>query len=93
VSGAAGGLPAYDELLDERGALCPMPVIALARAFSADPVPDRVLLLADDPAAATDIPAWCSLRRRGLLWTGSTADGVPAFLVSSAPAEEPTATP
>jgi TusA-related sulfurtransferase len=93
VSGTAEELPAYDVLLDERGALCPMPVIALARAFSAEPPPDRVLLLADDPAATTDIPAWCSLRRRGLLWTGSTTDGVPAFLVSSAPADAVPATP
>jgi tRNA 2-thiouridine synthesizing protein A len=84
---AAEGLPAYDVLLDERGALCPLPVIALARAFSADPVPERVLLLADDPAATTDIPAWCSLRRRGLEWTGTAADGTPAFLVTSTAGE------
>lgn len=85
MSGAAAEeLPAYDVLLDQRGALCPLPVIALARAFAAEPVPDRVLLLADDPAATTDIPAWCSLRRRALLWTGVAADGTPAFLVSSA---------
>jgi len=80
--GDAAGLPAYDVLLDQRGALCPMPVIALARAFAADPVPDLVLLLADDPAAGTDIPAWCALRRRDLLWTGADADGTPAFLVA-----------
>ena len=77
------GLPEHDVLLDERGALCPMPVIALARAFASEPVPARVLLLSDDPAAATDVPAWCSLRRRGLAWTGADTDGTPAFLVTS----------
>jgi TusA-related sulfurtransferase len=85
VSGAAG-LPAHDLLLDERGSLCPLPVIALAHAFAADPPPARVLLLADDPAARTDIPAWCSLRRRGLAWTGTDEDGAPAFLVTADPA-------
>ena len=79
----AAGLPAYDVLLDERGSLCPLPVIALARAFADDPPPERVLLLADDPAAVTDIPAWCSLRRRTLAWTGADPDGTPAFLVTS----------
>jgi TusA-related sulfurtransferase len=93
VSERDEGLPAYDVLLDERGALCPMPVIALARAFAADPVPGLVLLLADDPAAGTDIPAWCALRRRGLVWTGRSPDGVPAFLVSSAPSGAGAATP
>jgi TusA-related sulfurtransferase len=80
---ARDGLPEHDVLLDERGSLCPMPVIALARAFASEPVPARVLLLADDPAAATDIPAWCSLRRRGLAWTGADAAGTPAFLVTA----------
>jgi tRNA 2-thiouridine synthesizing protein A len=81
--GRGDGLPEHDVLLDERGALCPMPVIALARAFAAEPAPARVLLLADDPAAGTDIPAWCALRRRGLAWTGTGPGGTPAFLVIS----------
>ena len=71
----ASGLPAYDVLLDERGRLCPLPVIALGRAAAADPSPARILLLADDPAAETDVPAWCSLRRRTLAWTGPAPDG------------------
>jgi TusA-related sulfurtransferase len=68
-------VPAYDLLLDERGRLCPLPVIALGRAVAADPSPPRVLVLADDPAAETDIPAWCSLRGRTLAWTGTAPDG------------------
>ena len=43
-------VPAHDAVLDERGHVCPLPVIALARAAAADPA-GRVLLLADDPAA------------------------------------------
>ena len=74
--------PDYDLLLDERGALCPVPVIALAREVKADPS-RRLLLLSDDPAADTDIPAWCSLRGRVLEWSGAAPDGGPghAFLV------------
>ena len=77
------GTPDYDVLLDERGHLCPLPVIALGRAFTADPLPQRVLLLTDDPAAETDIPAWCSLRGRTLAWAGPAPDGSGrAFLVT-----------
>jgi tRNA 2-thiouridine synthesizing protein A len=48
--------------IDARGMRCPMPVIALARhARDAEPG-DRVRLLADDPAAEADIPAWCRLK-------------------------------
>ena len=72
---ATGATPAYDVLLDERGRLCPIPVIALARAVVADPSPERVLLLADDPAAETDVPAWCAMRGRHLAWVGPAPDG------------------
>ena len=75
-------LPEHDVLLDERGHLCPLPVIALGRAVAADPSPRRVLVLADDPAAQTDIPAWCSLRGRTLAWTGPAPGGAgQAYLV------------
>ena len=73
TSGPAGP-PAYDVVLDERGRLCPLPVIALARAAAADPAA-RVLLLADDPAAETDVPAWCAMRDRTLAWAGDAPDG------------------
>ncbi len=75
VRGTGAGLPAYDVRLDERGRLCPLPIIALARATVADPSPARVLLLADDPAAETDVAAWCAMRGRTLTWTGPSPDG------------------
>jgi tRNA 2-thiouridine synthesizing protein A len=37
-------------------------VIALARRLPAMPVGAVLRVLADDPAAAVDIPAWCRLR-------------------------------
>jgi TusA-related sulfurtransferase len=49
-------------LVDARGRRCPLPVIDLARA-AADAGPGaEITVLADDPAARTDIPAWCRLR-------------------------------
>ncbi len=48
--------------LDCRGQRCPLPVIALARAIPTVPVGEVVRVLADDPAAANDIPAWCRMK-------------------------------
>lgn len=61
---AAGGV---DVELDERGRLCPLPVIALARAAADLPGGGVVRLLADDPAAVADVPAWCRMRGHTLL--------------------------
>ncbi len=63
-----------DRTLDERGKRCPIPVISLARAVNAMPEA-RILLLSDDAAAETDVPAWCALRGRVLVWTGRAPDG------------------
>ena len=57
------------EVLDCRGQRCPMPVIALARRLPGVPVGGVVRVLADDPAAANDIPAWC--RMKGQEYLGS----------------------
>ncbi|WBQ02692.1 sulfurtransferase TusA family protein [Kribbella sp. CA-293567] len=53
--------------LDCRGMLCPLPVIKLAQAFPRLAVGDTITVLADDPAAATDIPAWCRMRSQELV--------------------------
>jgi tRNA 2-thiouridine synthesizing protein A len=55
------------EELDCRGQRCPLPVIALARRLPALPVGGVLRLLADDPAAAPDVAAWCRLRGQTLL--------------------------
>ena len=60
------------EVLDCRGQRCPLPVIALARRLPQLPVGSVLRVLADDPAAANDIPAWC--RMRGQEYAGSPAD-------------------
>ena len=50
------------EILDCLGQRCPLPVIALARRLPELPLGTVLRVLADDPAAANDIPAWCRLR-------------------------------
>ena len=68
-------------VLDCRGQRCPLPVIALARAVPGVPVGDVVRVVADDPAAAVDIPAWCRLRGHEMAATGTDPDGVPWYEV------------
>ncbi|NEA36695.1 sulfurtransferase TusA family protein [Streptomyces sp. SID13031] len=53
--------------LDCRGMLCPLPVIKLAQAFPQLAIGETITVLADDPAAATDIPAWCRMRSQELV--------------------------
>ena len=62
--------------VEARGLRCPLPALRLARAVRAQGA-GAYRLLADDPAAATDIPALCAERGWTLLAAG---DG--GFLVS-----------
>lgn len=55
------------EVLDCRGQRCPLPVIALAKRLPSVEVGDVIRLLADDPAAAYDVPAWCRMRSQDYL--------------------------
>ena len=55
------------EVLDCRGQRCPLPVIALARRIGEVSVGTTVRLLADDPAAAGDVAAWCRMRSQEFL--------------------------
>jgi tRNA 2-thiouridine synthesizing protein A len=68
------------EVLDCRGQRCPLPVISLARRLAELPVGAVIRVLADDPAAATDIPAWCRLRGQDFIGT----DGAGGFDVRRA---------
>jgi tRNA 2-thiouridine synthesizing protein A len=67
-----------DNVLDCRGQRCPLPVVALARRLAEVDVGGILTVLADDPAAAGDIPAWCRLRGQEFLGA-RTVDGAPAF--------------
>jgi tRNA 2-thiouridine synthesizing protein A len=65
-------------VLDCLGQRCPLPVIALARRFPQVAVGAVVRVLADDPAAANDIPAWCRMRHQEFVGA-VTVDGAPGF--------------
>jgi tRNA 2-thiouridine synthesizing protein A len=71
-------LGSADRVIDCRGQRCPLPVIELARHLPALPIGGVLRVLADDPAAAVDIPAWCRLRGQEFVGAG-TDGGVPAF--------------
>ena len=58
--------------LDMLGQLCPLPVIELAKRIGDVAVGETVTVLADDPAAASDIAAWC--RMRGHDYLGATPE-------------------
>jgi len=60
--------------VDSRGRRCPLPIIDLAKRLPSVPVGGVVRVLADDPAAANDIPAWC--RMKGQEYVGSPAPEV-----------------
>ena len=49
-----------DKILDATGLLCPLPVLKLRKHLKSMELGDIVLVLADDPAAAIDIPHFCN---------------------------------
>ncbi|MEZ5115495.1 MAG: sulfurtransferase TusA family protein [Candidatus Nanopelagicales bacterium] len=86
----AGGPTAGDRpvaWLDQRGQRCPIPIVTLARARRAYPPGSVVALVADDPGAQADVPAWCRLKGAELLGTTAPRDGGPgtAYLVRLPP--------
>ena len=54
--------PAPTVTIDALGRKCPIPIIMLAERIREVPIGELIAVLADDPAARTDVPAWCSLK-------------------------------
>ncbi|WP_283133793.1 sulfurtransferase TusA family protein [Rhizohabitans arisaemae] len=48
--------------IDALGRKCPIPIIMLAEQINQVPLGAVIAVLADDPAAYTDVPAWCRLK-------------------------------
>lgn len=63
-----------EAVVDARGERCPLPVIRLARAVSEGPGLRVVTVLATDPAAAHDVPAWCRMRGHRFVEARAEAD-------------------
>ncbi len=55
-------LPQPALTLDALGKKCPLPIIMLADRIREVPIGQTIEVLADDPAARTDVPAWCTLK-------------------------------
>jgi len=53
--------------LDCLGQKCPQPIIELGRRIGEVAIGAVVELVADDPAAAPDVAAWCRMRRQELV--------------------------
>jgi tRNA 2-thiouridine synthesizing protein A len=58
--GAPAARPAL--ILDALGKKCPIPIIMLADRIRDVRIGQTIAVLADDPAAKTDLPAWCALK-------------------------------
>ena len=72
---------AIDLELDCRGMRCPLPVVRLANSIGDVAVGGTLAVVADDPAARPDIPAWCRMRGQEYVGEDVATDGVPRFLV------------
>jgi tRNA 2-thiouridine synthesizing protein A len=48
------------EILDATGLLCPLPVLKLRKHLKSVDIGTFITVLADDPAAAIDIPHFCN---------------------------------
>lgn len=63
-------------VLDARRLLCPMPVIRTQTAVAELADGDELEVLATDPGALHDIPAWCRIHGHTLVGTNETADEI-----------------
>jgi tRNA 2-thiouridine synthesizing protein A len=62
-------------VLDALGRKCPIPIIMLADQIGHVPVGGVIVVLADDPAAYSDIPAWCCLKSHECVFRADHAAG------------------
>jgi cysteine desulfurase len=72
---------AQPTLLDSRGRRCPLPVLDVARALPGIDIGSELTVLADDPAAAGDLAAWCRMRGQQLVDRRDLSDGGTAYRV------------
>lgn len=73
-------LPAFDDDVDARGLLCPLPVLRAARRLRALPPGAVLRLKADDPMAVVDVPHFCAEQGYRLEGTAEI-DGAPVWFI------------
>ena len=69
------------EVVDARGLVCPAPIVRLARAARGRTAGTVLTVLATDPAAAVDVPAWARMRGHAVVRSERADDGVLAVTV------------
>ena len=79
----APAVPAPALTLDALGKKCPVPIIMLADRIRDVRIGETIAVLADDPAAKTDLPAWCALKSQEFVRADELqAGGVTAIAVA-----------
>jgi tRNA 2-thiouridine synthesizing protein A len=73
--------PAPALTIDALGKKCPIPIIMLAERIREVPIGATVEVLADDPAAKTDVPAWCMMKSQEFVRIIALPDDGWSFLV------------
>jgi len=73
--------PAPALTIDALGRKCPIPIIMLAERIREVPIGHVVAVLADDPAAESDVPAWCMLKSQEFITVTDLPGAGWAFLV------------
>jgi tRNA 2-thiouridine synthesizing protein A len=61
--------------IDALGRKCPIPIIMLAEQIRDVPVGGVIAVLADDPAAYSDVPAWCALKSHECVFRADLPSG------------------
>lgn len=70
--------------IDCRDQPCPRPIIELAKAIGDVPVGEELAVVARDPAARYDVPAWCRMRGQEYVGAEVTESGDPRYVVRRA---------
>jgi tRNA 2-thiouridine synthesizing protein A len=61
--------------IDALGRKCPIPIIMLAEQIRDVPIGQIIAVLADDPAAYTDVPAWCGMKSHEFVFRSELPSG------------------
>jgi len=67
-------------IIDALGRKCPIPIIMLADQIRDVPLGAIVSVLADDPAAYTDVPSWCAMKSQEFVYAQELPRGWALFI-------------
>ncbi len=70
-----------DTLVDATGLACPLPILRARKAINGLPLGARLIVLATDPAAVSDVPAFCRMTGHTLIEQSAGPDGVFRFVL------------